>query len=259
MNTKSTSVRSLARGLDILSAVSKGKGARPSDIASELGIPRPSVYRLLETLEELGYVSRSASDNRFRVTVKTRSISQGYDDETKIGEAVGPILSQLSAEIVWPIDLSTYEDGDMVIRETTHARSPMSIDRNMIGYKLPVLRTASGRAFLAFSPAQVRQTCIALLRARNADEDLPYLDDTYLAEMLKNCASRGCGMRLGESFIPKTSSFAVPVMRGGLVTACITVIWITSALPVEQAEKMLLPPLMEAASQAAAAMEVYGL
>ncbi|MEM1285767.1 MAG: DNA-binding transcriptional regulator [Pseudomonadota bacterium] len=256
VDSKVNSVRALSRGLSVLAAVSDGKGAKPAEIAAQVGIPRPTVYRLLETLEELGYVSRSASDNRFRVTLKTRAIAQGYDAETQIGEVAGPILARLGSEIVWPIDLSTYEDGWMVIRETTHARSPMSIDRNMIGFQLPVLLTASGRAFLAFSPPSVRDACLDLLRARDDALDRPFLDPLYLDRILKTCRAKDYGMRLGESFIPKTSSFAVPVMEGGLVTACITVIWITSALSVSRAEQELLPSLRLAAAEIAEQLEV---
>lgn len=254
MYSKINSVRALSRGLNVLAAVSNGKGSKPAEIAKLLGIPRPTVYRLLETLEELGYISRSASDNRFRVTLKTRAIAQGYDAETQIGEAAGPILARLSSEIVWPIDLTTYEEGAMVIRETTHARSPMSIDRNMIGFHLPVLRTASGRAFLAFSTPSIREACLDVLRARDDPLDRPYLDPTFLENLLATCRAKQHGMRLGESFIPKTSSFAVPILKDNQVQACITVIWITSALSTARAEQELLPSLRTAATKVAQAL-----
>lgn len=67
--TKSVnSVRSLARGLAVLSYVNKSGESRPAEIAKALGLPRPTVYRLLETLEEMGYVAFSAISNYVRVT-----------------------------------------------------------------------------------------------------------------------------------------------------------------------------------------------
>jgi len=69
IDTKSSDgVRAFKRGLDILQEVNRSGGIRAGEIAWRLDLPRPTVYRLLETLEELGYVARSASDNRFRVT-----------------------------------------------------------------------------------------------------------------------------------------------------------------------------------------------
>lgn len=252
---RTSSVRSLARGLDVLLQVSRSAGAKPAEIAAALNLPRPSVYRLLETLEELGYVARSASDNRFRVTLKARAIAEGYTPDTRLGEIAGPALARLGRQVVWPIDLTTYEDGAMVIRETTHARSPLSIDRNMIGYRLPLLRTASGRAWLSHVPEAVRDAALSLVRARDDPADRPFLDPGWLDGILAGCRALGAGMRLGEEgFLPRTSSFAVPVGSGAGVAGCITVIWITSALTPARAEAELLPPLRAAAAEIAAGL-----
>ena len=54
---KEERVRSLARGLAILRFVNAAGDTRVSEIAAELKLPRPSVYRLLHTLEEEGYIA----------------------------------------------------------------------------------------------------------------------------------------------------------------------------------------------------------
>jgi IclR family mhp operon transcriptional activator len=249
-SSKYPSVRALARGLDILLQVSRRPGAKPAEIARALNLPRPSVYRLLETLEEMGYVARSPSDARFRVTEKTRAIAEGYDDQTRLSEVAGPVLSQLGRELVWPVDLTSYDDGAMVIRETTHARSPMSIDRNMIGYRLPVLRTASGRAWLSHVSPRLRDACLDLLRSRDDPADRPFLEPAWLEGVLAHCRQKGFGMRLGEDgFLPKTSSFGMPIMSGDEVFGCITVIWITKAITAARAEADLVPHLSRAADR----------
>lgn len=250
-NDESSGVRALARGLLLLCEVSRSRGARAGELARALDIPRPTVYRLLETLEQLGYVSRSATDNRFRVTLQARLIADGYDAETRIGEIAGPILGRLGRDLVWPIDISTYEDGAMVIRETTHGRSPMSIDRNMIGRRLPMLRTASGRAWLAFAPEPERRVCLELLRTRDEPEDRPFLDPVALSSLLGQSRERGYGVRLGEAFLPKTSSVAMPVIVNGSVRACVTVIWITTALSPARAEAEFAAPMRRVADEIA--------
>src|SRR5262245_45797917 len=65
---RSEGVRAFKRGLDVLREVNWSGGIRAGDVARQLDLPRPTVYRLLETLEELGYIERSSSDDRFRVT-----------------------------------------------------------------------------------------------------------------------------------------------------------------------------------------------
>jgi IclR family mhp operon transcriptional activator len=236
-------VRSLARGLQILSEVSRSGGVQPGCLSARLGIPRPTVYRLLETMEQLGFVSRSASDSRFRVTAQVRALAAGYDTEHQLFEAAGPVINELSDELVWPIDISIYEEGAMLIQETTHSRSPLSIDRGMIGRRLPVLRTAPGRAYLAFCPEKERAEIINHLRKLEDPEDRPFLDPQDLSSMIDATRAVGYGRRVGEAFIPKTSSIAVPIRIDGGVAACLAVIWITSALTIEEAVARFLDPL----------------
>ena len=142
----SAGVRAFKRGLDVLTEVNRSGGVRAADVARALDLPRPTVYRLLETLEELGYIARSASDDRYRVTRLASSLGDGYNPSVVICQAAAPYLNELSKTLVWPVDLSTYENAAMVVQETTHSRSPMSIDRGMIGKRLPILRTSAGRA-----------------------------------------------------------------------------------------------------------------
>jgi len=246
-----SNVRAVERGLRILSAVSRAKGILPGELSKALDIPRPSVYRILGSLEGLGYVVRSATDNRFRVTLKTREIAEGYDDETQAGTLGGPVIVALQQDIVWPVDILTYENGAMVIRESTLARSPMSINRNMIGTHAPILRTSAGRAWLAFAPDKERDLCLDILRERADPEDLPFLEPRNLATLLSNTREQGHGMRYGEKLLPETSSFAMPVIVGTRVICCINVIWITSALSISAARDTLLDPLRRAAQKMA--------
>src|SRR5262249_16958201 len=148
-NRRDGSVRSLVRGLALLELVNEMGGVRPADAARMLDLPRPTAHRLLETMEELGYVRRSPSDNRFLVTLKARRLSGGYDTDVQLSEAAGAILSRLLHDLVWPVNIATYRSGMMVVRETTHERSPLSVDKGMLGREVPILRTACGRAFLA--------------------------------------------------------------------------------------------------------------
>ena len=186
---QSEGVRAFKRGLDVLQEVNRSGGIRAGDVARALDLPRPTVYRLLETLEELGYVARSASDDRFRVTRLALSLGDGYDPGVVICQAAAPYLAELSKTLVWPVDLSTYENAAMVVQETTHSRSPLSIDRGMIGKRLPMLRTSAGRAYLAACPARERDLIVSHLRRIDEADDRPFLDEARLDRMIAETAS----------------------------------------------------------------------
>lgn len=241
-------VRSIKRGLEVLLEVNRSGGIRAGELAQRLNLARPTVYRLLETLEELGYVARSASDERFRVTRRASSLGDGYDPGIVVSQAAAPVIGELSKRLVWPVDLSTYENAAMVIQETTHARSPLSIDRGMIGRRLPLLRTSAGRAYLAYCPEAEREIILKHVARIDEAEDRPYLLPEYLGRMIADTRTRGFAVRNDGEYNDKTSSIAVPILRDGYVLACISVIWIRTALDLPDAISQLAAPLREAAT-----------
>lgn len=243
-----SSVRSLERGLALLQIVNEEGGIRPSDAARLLQLPRPTAHRLLETLEELGYVRRSPSDNRFFVTIKARRLSGGYDTDIQLSEVVGPVLSQLLIDLVWPVNIATHRAGMMVVRETTHSRSPLSVDRDMVGREVPILRTATGRAYLAFCPEQERQEILQCIRTQADPDDEPYLIAGAVEEMLARCRRDGYGARLSEAYVPRTSSIALPIKIDGYAIACISVVWLSTSIAPSRAIKLFLPRLRDVAA-----------
>jgi IclR family mhp operon transcriptional activator len=247
-------VRALERGLELLELVNDEGGIKPADAARKLRLPRPTAHRLLETLEELGYVRRSVSDNRFLVTYRTRRLSGGYDADIQISEAAGPILARLLQELVWPTNIASYRGGMMVVRETTHQRSHLSVDRGMIGREVPILRTACGRAYLAFCPAAERREIVEFLQTQNDSADRPYLLPDAIEKMGSLARRNGFAVRFNEPYVPNTSSLAVPIMVAGEIQACLAIVWLTAAMSLTRAVKLFVPALRAAAEDLAVAM-----
>ena len=66
--------------------------------------------------------------------------------------------------------------------------------------------------------------------------------------MMAETAQRGYAIRNEGEFNPKTASIAVPVVRDDVVFGCISIIWIRSALTVEEAIAKFVAPLRKAAA-----------
>ncbi|MFV1878698.1 DNA-binding transcriptional regulator [Nioella sp.] len=242
---KYDAVRALTRGLDILRYINETGACKAADIARELSIPRPTVYRLLETLEQQGYVAFSPTSARVRVTRLAGSLGDGFGATSELCQIAGPLFTDRSSQIAWPLDLTVYENTAMIIQETTHSRNPLSIDSGMTGYRLPMLRTSAGRCYLAHCPREERQIIIRHLQRKGDPDDLPFLDPMKLDKLLQEVKARGFGVRLGLEFRPKTSSIAVPVMAGGRIVCCVSVIWTRGAMNQSEAIDKLVPPLLD--------------
>lgn len=249
------SVRSLVRGLQILRHVNAVGAAKPGEIARKLGVPRPTVYRLLQTLEEMGYVALSPSDSRVRVTRLAANLGDGYAVTSRLCQLAGPLFGEYGPRVVWPLDLTVHENGAMVVQETTHGRSPLSIDRGMIGYRLPMLRSSAGRCYLAHCSARERELILEQTRRLADPDDVPFLEERHLRPMLIEVAARGLAIREMGEFRVQTASFAVPVIVAGSVVACISLIWIRGAMTVRQALSSAEAPLREIAARLASGFE----
>lgn len=248
MAARRENVRALVRGLKVLRFLNSAGAARASEISTALDIPRPTVYRLLRTLEEEGYVLFSSTDTRARVSALAAALGDNSAARSRLCYVAGPFLSGFTDEHSWPIDLSVYEDSHMVIQETTHARSPLSVDNNMVGFALPMLRSSAGRAYLAACDARECEIILDLLRDQNLTEDRPFLFKRWLDENLALYAKQGFATRSPRTFRPKTSSLAVPIFQKGRVVGCLSIIWIARAVTMVDAAALYLNPLKQLAA-----------
>ena len=243
------SVRALERGLEILRFINAMGDAKPGEIAKDLGIPRPTVYRLLKTLQELGYIVHAPTSSRVSVTPLAASLGDGFARTALICRAAESVFSEYASQLVWPLDLSVYENGAMVVQETTNKHSALAAERGTNGYRLPMLRTSAGRAYLAYSRDAERELIIDRVRRLGDPEDRGLFDPQALEGDWEDIRHRGMAVRESGTYRPKTSSMAIPVIVDGSVIACVSMIWIRSAMILAQAIDAYETPLRDIADR----------
>jgi len=239
-------IRSFARGLAILTALNRHGSATALTLARETGVPRATVYRLLQTLLDDGYVGRGTADDRFHLLLKVRCLSGGFEDEQWIAAIAGPALVDLTRRISWPCDVATLSGLKMVIRDTTHPIAPLSIDRNMAGQEMPILRSSSGLAYIAFAPAEERRTLLGLLARSGDPDDALARDPAQASRLIAATRRRGYGLRQGGQIWPHTGAVAVPIRVGKRVLGCINTVWMARVLDYKEGVDRCLGPLREA-------------
>ena len=245
------SVRALERGLSVLAAMNRHKIASVLELARETRLPRPTVYRLLETLGRAGYVTRAGAADRFCLARQVRTLSNGFVEDEWISDVAAPLMGEFTQQHVWPVALMTFEEGSMLIRETTHPASSLSIDYGMVGRRLPILRTAAGRVYLAFCPDNEQRAILDMLDHSPAPED--QFDARRLAALLRRIRHTGHALQDRE-INPRTSGISVPV-KGSRMLGSVSMIWIASALTLEEAEQRYHQPLRTLAARIAAGVE----
>lgn len=236
-------VRALQRGLLVMQAISHSKEATAAQLSRQLGIPRPTVIRIMETLEDMGFIERSASTGSWRLTHRCRTLSDGYNDEAWVRECAIPEIERLGREILWPVDLMAFQNYRMIVRESTHRFSPFSIIGGIVGTTLSMLETSSGRAWLAFCSPTEREEILAHLTATEKSG----FDETTVNRMIAQTVKQGYGLRCSEIY-KETSSLSVPIFARDRLQVVLTVVWFSSALSVEEAVRRFLSPARESAA-----------
>lgn len=237
------------RGLDALAVLNRRDGATVSEVAAEIRLPRTTTYRVLETLCEAGYAFRDPADERYRLTIMVRTLSDGFDDEAWVSELARPVLDDLCREIVWPVSIATLSGQSMVLRETTDHRSPLAVERHSAGLRVPLLASAAGRVYLAFCTGPQRDALVEILARSPREEDALARNREELARILNEVRVQGYATTLRARRVSDEVSLAVPVSLEAHGLACLSVRFAASAVPMKLALERFLPRLRDAAQR----------
>lgn len=232
-------VKSLERGLVLLETLARVGWATPTTLARETGIERSTIYRLMNTLEHLAYVTRRDEDGTFFLTGKVASVGREVEPRDIDIDIISQTLTELVGQIHWPSDFAVLSDAQLTIMASNHRLSSMSSFRGLIGAHRPLLRSALGRALLAaMSPDELEQTLEVVRLANGADAG--ELADRHKV-MLAIEDSRARGYAASDGLIdPKISGIGLAVHRGQCVAGAINIVFYRSAMTCEEAASRYL-------------------
>jgi IclR family transcriptional regulator, mhp operon transcriptional activator len=249
MRESTRPIRALNRGLDVLTELNRVERAAINTMASAVGLPRTTTYRILETLRLAGYVERDTHDDCYRPTIMVRALSDGFDDEALIAHIAKPLLASLGVQIVWPVAVATPLGSTMMIRETTDRESPLALEQYGAGVRVPMLASAAGRAYLAFCPAPQRDALLELLARSPLPEDRMARDRSEVERLLNETRHQGFGMAHRARRVSEETSLAVPVGSKDRILAALTVRYAATAVPLRTAVEQFLPKMREVAQK----------
>ena len=242
-------IRALIRGLDALTVLNLRNGATVSEVAQEIRLPRTTTYRILETLSHAGFVYRDATDDRYRLTIMVRGLSDGYDDEAWITQIARPYIHELGKEIVWPVAIASLSGTSMMVRESTDHRSPLAVERYSAGFRVPMLTSSSGRVYLAFSSPTQRESLLEILGRSNREEDSLAKNRPELMKILNDARMQGYASAVRARRVSDEISMAVPIMIDDRVLAAVTIRFSGTAVPLKLAVERFLPKLRDTAQK----------
>jgi len=189
------------------------------DLARRLALPRSTIFRLLTTLEQAGYLQRSGSEYRLGLAV----LRLGYDylSAQPLAQLAQPLLQALCQRLGLTTHLGILDETSVVY--ILRMQPPGAFQGAVrVGSRLPAHAAVLGRALLQDMGAEQLRSLFGGPQLPQFSERTPRSVEQLL-HLLQHDRERGCAV--GEGFYERgISSIAAPVRdTGGQIVAALGV------------------------------------
>ncbi len=210
---------SISRVMDIIEAVSKAeRPLSPADLALLLNIPKPSIHRLLNQLEN----DRVVQTNMRGLIVpglRLHGVAWGVLHSQRFSAARRAILQQLTEQTGETCGIAIANGSEMIYYDRVQSDWPLQLNLP-IGSHTPAWCTASGKLYLSSLPKQRRQKIISHLPLRQYARNT-IVDVEQLEADLATTRQRKIGTD-NEEFVDGMAGCAVPILDAeGRLCACL--------------------------------------
>lgn len=187
--------RTLHRGLDVLEWLARhGRPAPLATIAEDLAAPKPTVHRLLAALQSRGYVAQDVDTGHYAAGIRCFELGSLWAQNLDLRAIAGPHLRDLNARTGETVHLAVYEGGDVVYVDKLESRHPI-VAQSHVGHRAPASCVATGRALLAFMPANEIERVVTAPLERYTSRTLTEPEE--LRELLDTVRTTGHAVNVG--------------------------------------------------------------
>lgn len=225
---ESYSIHAVENALDVLEALCDEPGdIQISRLSEKLGINKTSVFRLMATFENRGYVEREEQSGRYRLGLSAYEVGQKLLSRMGVLRQARPVMERFARECNEAIYLSVRRIHEVLFLDMADTTQQVKIV-SLVGQRYPLATTAAGMVILAHLGRDTNLAGHITAEQQSTIQKLGYCSDTAA---------------LGEGI----SSLAVPLLgRDGAIAAVLCCIGPTFRFEPEKIERDLLPELKEA-------------
>jgi len=247
--SKEQPIRSVTRALHVLQAINRHGALTMTQISRAVNLPYPTTCRVVYTLLSEGVIERETSRKYYRPTALSQSLSCGYQPRVRLVAIARRHIEKLTKETGWPVSLASRVGAVMVIQDSTHSLTTLTFSDYHPGYSLPILSSASGMAYLAFTDAEERHDIIEQVKRSSIDDDdmslISQTQDNHF-DMIKEDGYASFIRNPHTKDPGKTSSIAVPLYHNDKVVGSMTLIFFSTSLRVTEAYDKYRDQIIEA-------------
>lgn len=156
---KSENVRAVGRALEILLAFSEGDPELSAgELLKRVDLSRPTLYRLIYTLQEHGFLVSVGEPQRFRLGPAVARLTHVWQSTLDLSTVAEPVLRRIWEQTGETVALFVPRGNLRLCVAELPSPQPLSFKRG-VGYTERIVLGATGRAILAYmdpSPQELR-------------------------------------------------------------------------------------------------------
>jgi DNA-binding IclR family transcriptional regulator len=143
----------IARAADVLNALGKHTdGLSLGEIAQQVGLPRSTVQRIVQSLDDANLVIAASPTSGVRLGPALVALASSVK-QLSIAEMARPLIVQLSKDTGESVDVAVLGNDKAVIVDVIHGSHPL-LAVSGLGSSRPLHASASGKALLAALSAE---------------------------------------------------------------------------------------------------------
>lgn len=187
----------LKKGLEILFLFSKNhNGMNVSEIASELELPKSTVYKYISTLKSKGLINENAKSGYYQLGFKILELAQAARKMLKISDIALPMMQRLQTETEETVLLLSIQNRKVYCIEAVESNHTLRFSSKQ-GRAMCMHVGASSKIMMAYLDEEEQERIIREEGLYEFTENT--ITDPYqLKEDLKNIRKNGYAVTTGE-------------------------------------------------------------
>ncbi|MDR2302009.1 MAG: IclR family transcriptional regulator [Deltaproteobacteria bacterium] len=189
-------INSLVKALKTVETLSLRPKWGLAELSACLAMPKTTVCRFIYTLEEMGYVSQEKKRGEYSLTSKLFQLGSQVINHSGLIDLARPDCLKLRSKIGETVNLCIPHETDMLVVDIHVGNHPLRQDTK-IGVGFSMIRSASGRAYLAFLKNPEAEELLERIRK---EENMGKKDWQAQLKELEETKSMGIGYDNEEIF-----------------------------------------------------------
>lgn len=205
-------VQSVSRAASILMRIaSTDEGMSPKRLAGDLRLPVQTVYHLLHTLTEVGFVARN-QQNLYVLGLSFGTLAQAFSRQLAPPEHLAPLLRSIARETGETAYVAGWWNGEITALGVARGTNPVQVAEVAHGFAQDAHARGSGKLLLAYASAAVRDGYLES-HALNRRTNQTLTTREALEEEFQHIRRQGHAVDR-EEFVEGLSCVAVPLDAG---------------------------------------------